>query len=88
MCNHENNVPSRLSPQWLCGNSCTWERNGRLHIAGTNSVCRESLMTTYIYINLHDICHMSYVICFEYIFCRDNMDTTLVSMFDEIFKVF
>ena len=19
-----NNVPSRLSPQWLCGNSCTW----------------------------------------------------------------
>ena len=24
ICNHENNVPSRLSPQWLCGNSCTW----------------------------------------------------------------
>ena len=24
MCYHENNVPSRLSPQWLCGNSCTW----------------------------------------------------------------
>ena len=22
MCNHENNVPSWLSPQWLCGNSC------------------------------------------------------------------
>ena len=22
-CNHENNVPSQLSPQWLCGNSCT-----------------------------------------------------------------
>ena len=21
---HENNVSSRLSPQWLCGNSCTW----------------------------------------------------------------
>ena len=21
--NHENNVPSRLSPQWLCGNTCT-----------------------------------------------------------------
>ena len=20
---YENNVPSRLSPQWLCGNSCT-----------------------------------------------------------------
>ena len=24
ICNHENNVPSRLSPQWLCGISCTW----------------------------------------------------------------
>ena len=23
-CNHENNVPSRLLPQWLCGNSRTW----------------------------------------------------------------
>ena len=20
VCNHENNVPSQLSPQWLCGN--------------------------------------------------------------------
>ena len=25
MYNHENNVPSWLSPQWLCGNSCNWE---------------------------------------------------------------
>ena len=24
ICNHENNVPCRLSPQWLCSNSCTW----------------------------------------------------------------
>ena len=24
ICNHENSVPSRLSQQWLCGNSCTW----------------------------------------------------------------
>ena len=29
-------VPSRLSPQWLCGNSCTWAHDVRLHIAGTN----------------------------------------------------
>ena len=29
--NHENNVPSRLSPQWLCGNSCTWVITGRAH---------------------------------------------------------
>ena len=33
---HENNVPSRLLPQWLCGNSCTWAHEVRLHIAGTN----------------------------------------------------
>ena len=31
-----NNVPSRLSPQWLFGNSCTWEHDVRLHIADTN----------------------------------------------------
>ena len=30
VCNHENNVPSRLSPQWLCGNSCTWAHDVRL----------------------------------------------------------
>ena len=24
ICNHENNVPSQLSPQLHCGNSCTW----------------------------------------------------------------
>ena len=35
ICYHENNVPSRLSPQWLCGNSCTWAHDVRLHIAGS-----------------------------------------------------
>ena len=35
-CNHENNVPSRLSRQRLCGNSCTWAHDLQLHIAGTN----------------------------------------------------
>ena len=34
--NHENNVSSRLSPQWLSGNSCTWAHDVQLHIAGTN----------------------------------------------------
>ena len=29
MCNHENNVPSELSPQQLCGNSCTWAHDIR-----------------------------------------------------------
>ena len=36
MCNHENNVPSRLSPQYLCGNSCTGAHGLRLHVAATN----------------------------------------------------
>ena len=36
MCNDENNVPSRLSSQWLCGNSFTWAHDVRLRIAGTN----------------------------------------------------
>ena len=36
ICNHENNVPSRLSPRWLYGNSWTWAHDVRLHIAGTN----------------------------------------------------
>ena len=31
-----NNVPSWLSPQWLCSNSCTWTHDIQLHIAGTN----------------------------------------------------
>ena len=33
---HENNVPSRLSPEWLCGNLCTSAHDVRVHIAGTN----------------------------------------------------
>ena len=34
--NHKNNVLSRLSPQWLCGNSFTLAHDVLLHIAGTN----------------------------------------------------
>ena len=36
ICYHENNVPSWLSPQWVCGNSCTWGHDVQLNIAGTN----------------------------------------------------
>ena len=36
ICYHESSVLSRLSPQWLCGNSCTWAHDVRLHIAGIN----------------------------------------------------
>ena len=36
ICNHENNVLSRLSPQCLCGNSCTWAHDVRLIIYVNN----------------------------------------------------
>ena len=32
ICNPENNVRSRLSPQWLCGNSCTWAHDVRFMV--------------------------------------------------------
>ena len=38
ICNYENNVPSQLSPQWLCGNSGTWVHDVRLHIVRTNEL--------------------------------------------------
>ena len=36
ICIQENNVPSRLSQQWLCGISCISAHDVRLYIAGTN----------------------------------------------------
>ena len=50
ICNHENNMLSQLSPQWLCGNSHTWAHDIRLYITGTNEPksARGSLMTSYI----------------------------------------
>ena len=36
------NVPSRLLIQWLCGNSCTWALDVRLHITGTNELKRST----------------------------------------------
>ena len=50
MCTHENNVPSCLLSKWPGGNSCTWEDDVRLPIAGTN----EPTMTT-LYIRAFQI---------------------------------
>ena len=49
---HENNVPSRLSPQWLCSNSCTWAHDVRSHNAGTNEPksAQQAKQRAYIYI--------------------------------------
>ena len=55
ICNHENNVPSRLSPQWLCGNSCTWAHNVRLNI----------YIYIYIYICIYMcVCVLYYIILY------------------------
>ena len=35
-CNYENNVPFRLSPQWICENLFPGLRNVQLHIANSN----------------------------------------------------
>ena len=36
--NRENNVPSWLSPKWLCGNSCTWAHDVYLCKSQSNFV--------------------------------------------------
>ena len=39
----ENNGPSYLSPQWLCGNSCTWSHEDMKNIFNIdNKYCRPS----------------------------------------------
>ena len=36
ICIYIKQCAQRLSPQWLCGNSCTWAYDVWLHMAGTN----------------------------------------------------
>ena len=49
--------PSRLSPQWLCGNSCTWSHDVRLYI--------------YVYmIHIRHIYMIYIVICIYIIYIR------------------
>ena len=53
--NHENDVPSRLSPPWICGNSCSWAHMMHSYallmwfasVRFEHSVFCGSLMTTY-----------------------------------------
>ena len=44
ICNHEYNVPSRLSPQWLCGSSCTWAHNVRIHHVPKCMSCHKAIV--------------------------------------------
>ena len=70
--NHENNVPSRSRPQWLCGNSCTWGHDVRLHIAGLLAPMNQKVLNktqqgstiyffTNIYIYIYIYTHKIYI---------------------------
>ena len=50
ICNHKNNVPSWLSPHWLCGNSCTWAHNHMMYGCIYDDDIMITYMITYIYI--------------------------------------
>ena len=54
-CNHENNVPSRLSRQWLCGNSCATQLTIYIYIV-------------YIYIMYDIYIHCIYIYIIHYIY--------------------
>ena len=55
ICNHEKNVPSGLSPEWLCSTSCTWAHDVRfVVITGTAHCFHDCIyMCIYIYINIY-----------------------------------
>ena len=57
ICHHENNVPSRSSPQWLCGNSCTWahEHNNSINTCVSWITYGHLYICIYIYTHTHYI---------------------------------
>ena len=63
MCNHENNVRSRLSPQWLCGNSCTWTHG--VHDAHHVPKCT-SCHNTIVVINGRTHCFHNWIYIYIY----------------------
>ena len=53
MCNHENNVPTRLSPQWLCGNSCTCAHGVHdVHHVPKCTSCHKAIMVISVWYKL------------------------------------
>ena len=50
---HKNNAPSRLFPQCLCGNSCTWAHDVRLYIYACVCICVYMCLLLLIQIHLH-----------------------------------
>ena len=82
-CNHESNVPSQLSLQWLCGKSCTWAHNahclhGYIYIMpilllwDLSTLCvvnhlNDHLYTLYIYIYIYIYIYL-YISIYLYIY--------------------
>ena len=65
VCNHENTVSSQLSPQLLCGDSCTQAYDARLHIAGTNEPeSAQQVVITGRAQSFHD-----YITCYAHLTC-------------------
>ena len=49
ICNHKNSVPSWLSPQWLCSNSCNWAYDVRFQVPNCMS-CHKVIVVIAIYL--------------------------------------
>ena len=89
-CNHEKNVPSRLSQQWLCANTCTWSHVVLLHIVLFGSLtayiyiayiyCIYTSMTAYLYYG-----HLSFL-RFEHSVCRGSLMTTCIMLLGQLFE--
>ena len=76
MYNHENDVPSRLSPQWLCGNSCTWAHDVRFSCAQVHELpqshCgdnREGTLFSWLHIYYAHLASVR----FEHSVCRGSL---------------
>ena len=72
-CNHENNVPSRLLPQWLYGNSCTWAHD----VYNISHIYLYIYIYIYIFIYIYNIfiyiIYMIYIYIYIYIHTRIYM---------------
>ena len=80
-CNHENNVPSCLSPQWLCYNSNTWA-----HDVSNRTLCVYHVptcthnRTSSAQVRELPPSHWSAVHELPPSHCSDNWDSTLFSL--------
>ena len=61
ICNHENNVPFRLSPQWLCGNS--WTLHHVPECIRWRAYCFHDCIYMYIYVYIYIYIYININIC-------------------------